>query len=435
MLMGDQEIPPRPSSADWFERAQEIIPGGVNSPVRAFAAVGGTPPFIERGEGPYLWDVDGNRYVDYVMSWGPLILGHAFAPVVEAIGEAAARGTSFGAPSPDEVRLAELVVDAMPSVEMVRFVSSGTEAAMSAIRLARGFTGRDRIVKFAGNYHGHADMLLVQSGSGSLTLGVPSSPGVPRGTTETTTVLPYNDIAALQRAFDDGGRSIAAVIVEAVAGNMGVVSPIPGFLEAIRRLTSEHGALFICDEVITGFRVGPGGAQRKYRFEPDITVLGKVIGGGLPVGAYGGRREIMHQISPLGPVYQAGTLSGNPLAMAAGCASLQSLRDPEVYETLDAASGELTSALREAATRAGVPVIVNRETGMLTLFFTDTPVTDLRGAQRADTARYARFFHAMLERGFYLPPSQYEAWMLSTAHTPAILEQTMEAARESLTLL
>ncbi|MBV9280409.1 MAG: glutamate-1-semialdehyde 2,1-aminomutase [Chloroflexi bacterium] len=408
------------------------MPGGVNSPVRAFAAVGGVPPFMERGEGPCLWDVDGKQYVDYVMSWGPLILGHAFPPVVRAIEAAARCGTSFGAPTAREVRLAELVVGAFSSIETVRFVNSGTEATMSAIRLARAYTGREAIVKFAGNYHGHVDALLAQAGSGSLTLGIPSSPGVPGSTAHWTFVLPYNDSAAVEAVFQERGGDIAAVIVEPIAGNMGVVPPAPGFLETVRRCTSSAGALLILDEVITGFRVALGGAQALLGIQPDLTTLGKVLGGGLPVGAYGGRKQVMDLVSPTGPVYQAGTLSGNPLAMAAGVASLEALRAQDFYSRLAATTDRLASGLRDAAGAADVPVTVNACTGMLTLFFTEGPVTDLRAAQTADTARYARFFHAMLERGIYLPPSQYEAWMLCSQHSPDVVDRTIEAAQAAL---
>ncbi len=414
-----------------FRRARTLIPGGVNSPVRAFTAVGGTPRVIERGEGPYLWDVDGNRYIDYVMSWGPLIHGHAFPPVVRAIESAAARGTSFGAPHELEVVLAERVVEALPRIEMLRFVSSGTEAAMSAIRLARGWTGRDLIVKFAGNYHGHADALLARAGSGSLTLGVPTSPGVPAGAAESTLVLPYNDVDALEKTFAQHGPDLAAVIVEPVAGNMGVVVPEARFLTSIRELSRRSGALFICDEVITGFRLALGGAQAVYDLEPDLTVLGKIIGGGLPVGAYGGSREIMEYVAPVGPVYQAGTLSGNPLAMAAGIASLEALGAENFYPNLSEATLRLAGGLQKAADDAGVPVTVNAVTGMLTVFFTTGPVSTLADAEAAGTALYARFFHAMLNRGIYLPPSQFEAWMLSAAHTPALLEQTIDTARDA----
>lgn len=412
-----------------FALARTLIPGGVNSPVRAFSAVGGTPRFIERASGARLWDVDGNAYLDYVMSWGPLINGHAYPPVVDALARAAERGTSFGAPSSLEVELAEVIVSALPAVEMVRFVNSGTEAAMSAIRLARAVTGRELIVKFAGNYHGHADMLLARAGSGSLTLGVPTSPGVPGGAAASTLVATYNDAPRLADLFAERGSEIAAVIVEPIAGNMGVVPPDPAFLSAIRELTRTNGALFIDDEVITGLRVGPHGAQGLLDMAPDITVLGKIIGGGLPVGAYGGRREVMERIAPSGPVYQAGTLSGNPLAMAAGLANLRPLRQPAFYDRLHDTTRALASGLIDAAWSAGVPVTVNWVTGMLTVFFTPGPVTSLAGSEAADAGRYGRFFHAMLERGIYLPPSQFEAWMLSSAHTAEIVDTTIAMAR------
>lgn len=411
-----------------FRRAQALIPGGVNSPVRAFRAVGGSPRFIERGAGAYLWDADGNRYVDYVMSWGPLINGHAFGPVVYAIESSAAYGTSFGAPTAAEVDLAETVVDAVPSVEMVRFVSSGTEATMSALRLARAATGRDVIVKFAGNYHGHADALLAGAGSGSLTLGVPTSPGVTGAAAQDTLVTPYNDEHALREVFEKRGQEIAAVIVEPIAGNMGVVPPAGGFLQTIRDLTEQNGALFICDEVITGFRVARGGAQEALGLRPDLTTLGKIIGGGLPVGAYGGSPALMEQMAPAGEVYQAGTLSGNPLAMRAGLANLSPLAHPEFYLELQHKTERLADGLRRAASAVGIPVTVNACTGMLTVFFTSGPVTTLREAQQSDTALFALFFQEMLARGVYLPPSQFEAWMLSGAHGDEVIDQTVASA-------
>jgi glutamate-1-semialdehyde 2,1-aminomutase len=420
-------------SRDLFRRAREVIPGGVNSPVRAFAAVGGTPRFIERGAGALIWDLDGNQYLDYVMSWGPLIHGHAFGPVVNALESGAAYGTSYGAPTAAEVELAETLARCIPSVEMVRLVNSGTEATMSAIRLARAATARDRIVKFAGNYHGHGDALLARAGSGSLTLGVPTSPGVPESVVAQTSVLPFNDAGAVEQLFADRGEEIAAVIVEPIAGNMGVVLPKPGFLETIRRVTSEAESLFIADEVITGFRVSLGGAQELLHVTPDLTTLGKIIGGGLPVGAYGGRRALMEQMAPVGEVYQAGTLSGNPLATAAGLANLLPLQQPGFYERLDALTQRLADGLRRAAHGVGAPVTVNAVTGMLTLFFTEGPVASLDDAQRSDTGRYARFFHAMLDRGILLPPSQFEAWMISSAHSEALIDQTIEAAERALT--
>jgi glutamate-1-semialdehyde 2,1-aminomutase len=418
-------------SDELFARARRVIPGGVNSPVRAFATVGGSPPFIERGSGPYIWDVDGNQYVDYVMSWGPLIHGHAFGPVVYALESAAAYGTSFGASTEAEVTLAEAVVAAVPSIEMVRFVNSGTEATMSALRLARAVTGRDVIVKFAGNYHGHADALLAEAGSGSLTLGVPTSPGVTAAAARDTKVVPYNDPGALRAVFDRDGARIAAVIVEPIAGNMGVILPEADFLSVIRELTRHHGALFICDEVITGFRVARGGAQAVLELKPDITTLGKIIGGGLPVGAYGGSRALMEQMAPSGDVYQAGTLSGNPLAMRAGLANLAPLTQPGFYTDLDRKSQRLAGGLRRTASEAGVPVTVNACTGMLTVFFTAGPVNTLTGARHSDTALFARFFQDMLAHGIYLPPSQFEAWMLSSAHTDEVIDETIAVAQDA----
>jgi glutamate-1-semialdehyde 2,1-aminomutase len=418
-------------SAELFERARHVMPGGVNSPVRAFTAVGDVPRFMVRGSGCHIWDVDDNEYIDFVMSWGPLIHGHAYGPVIDALAEASASGTSFGAPTEREVLMSELVIEAMQSIEMVRFVSSGTEATMSAVRLARGVTGRDLIVKFAGNYHGHADMLLARAGSGSLTLGVPSSPGVPEGAAASTIVAPYNDMPALEAIFDLHGPEIAAVIVEPIAGNMGVVAPDVRFLRTIRRLTSRFGAVFICDEVITGFRVHHGGAQALLGFEPDVTTLGKIIGGGLPIGAYGGSRAIMEHMAPVGSIYQAGTLAGNPLAMAAGLASLRPLKVPDFYSRLAEKTETLKTGLEGAAHRAGVPICVSAVPGMLTVFFTPHPVHDLAGAEVADTHMYARFFHQMLERGVYLPPSQFEAWMLSSAHDDAVLSEAIQAASEA----
>lgn len=419
-------------SRELFERAQARIPGGVNSPVRAFKAVGGGPVFVERAEGARLQDVDGNAYVDYVMSWGPLILGHAPSAVVEAVQAAAARGTSYGAPTEGEIELAELIGQAMPSIELVRLVNSGTEAAMTAIRLARAFTGREKIVKFEGCYHGHADGLLAKAGSGPLTLGAPDSPGVPAGAAVNTVTAPFNDLDAVERVFVANPGEIAALIVEPIPGNMGVVLPEPGFLRGLRDLTSRHGALLTFDEVITGFRVGWGGAQGLSGVTPDLTCLGKVIGGGLPVGAYGGRRDIMAQMAPSGPVYQAGTLSGNPLAVAAGLATLRALQAPGAYDRLESLAARLTDGLTRAAEQAGVPVQTNRAGSMLTSFFTDTPVRDYATARRADTRRYAAYHRAMLERGVYLAPSQFEAAFLSLAHTEADVDATVRAAAEAL---
>ncbi|HEU5197028.1 MAG TPA: glutamate-1-semialdehyde 2,1-aminomutase [Methylomirabilota bacterium] len=415
-----------------LDAASRVIPGGVNSPVRAFRAVGGAPPFIARGEGARLWDVDGRSYVDFVSSWGPLILGHAAPAVVEAVTEAARHGTSYGAPTALEVEMAEVVTAAYPSMEMVRLVSSGTEAGMSAIRVARGFTGRDVIVKFDGCYHGHADSLLVKAGSGGATFGVPDSKGVPAALAALTLTVAFNDLQAVRDLFRAKGDTIAAVIVEPVAGNMGVVPPAPGFLEGLREVTRAHGALLIFDEVITGFRIAYGGAQEKYGVQPDLTCLGKIIGGGLPVGAYGGRRQIMSEVSPLGGVYQAGTLSGNPLAVAGGLAAIRALADRRAYARLETLGARLEQGLRVGADKAGVPLTINRVGSMLTAFFCATPVSDYASARKADTARYARFFSAMLERGMYLAPSQFEAAFVSLAHSDADLEAAARAAAEAL---
>jgi len=413
-----------------FAEARELIPGGVDSPVRAFRAVGGQPIFVDHAAGCHVFDVDGNSFVDYVASWGPLILGHANPTVVRAIQAAAERGTSYGAPTALESELAKLVVEAMPSVEMVRFVNSGTEAVMSALRLARAFTGRDKIVKFAGCYHGHSDGLLVQAGSGATTLGTPDSPGVPRAAAEMTISLPYNDAEAVEEAFRRYPGEIAAVIVEPVAGNMGVIPPKPGFLESLREVTHNHGALLVFDEVITGFRVGYGGAQQLFGIMPDLTTMGKIIGGGLPVGAYGGPRQMMEMMSPAGSVYQAGTLSGNPLAMTAGIETLKLLRQPGSYERLEQLSAMLTDGLGDAARRAGKKLFQTRVGSMSTAFFTEGPVVDYQSALKSDTAAFGRFFRGMIERGFYFAPSQFEATFLSLAHTEAGVEATVAAARE-----
>jgi glutamate-1-semialdehyde 2,1-aminomutase len=415
-------------SAELFAAARRVIPGGVDSPVRAFRAVGGQPLFIDRGEGPYLFDVDGNRYIDYVLSWGPLILGHAHPRVVEALKRAVERGTSYGAPTALETELAELVIEAMPAIEMVRFVNSGTEATMSALRLARAYTGRDKIIKFEGCYHGHADGLLVRAGSGVATLGLPDSPGVPAGAAQDTIAVPYNDLEAVERAFAAHPDQIAGVIVEPVAGNMGVVPPQPGFLEGLRRLTQENGALLIFDEVMTGFRVAYGGAQSLYGIQPDLTTLGKVIGGGLPVGAYAGRKEIMEMVAPAGPMYQAGTLSGNPLAMTAGIETLKVLREPGVFEEIERKTAMLADGIGQAAREAGVPIFQTRVGTMFCTFFTSDPVTDYASAKNADTARFGRFFRTMLEQGVYLAPSQFEAGFMSLAHSDEDIERTVEAA-------
>jgi glutamate-1-semialdehyde 2,1-aminomutase len=415
-----------------FTRATQLMPGGVNSPARAFGAVGGEPVVIDRGQGAYLWDIDGNRYIDYVGSWGPMILGHGHSAVVAALEEAIRRGTSFGAPTAAENDLGELIIAAVPSVEKVRLVNSGTEATMSAIRLARGYTGRDVIVKFAGNYHGHVDSLLVAAGSSAATLSVPNSPGVTAGTTRDTLIANYNDPAGLERLFSEHGPRIAGVIFEPIVGNMGVVVPTPEFLRALRELTEKCGALLICDEVMTGFRVAYGGAQQRLGIRPDLTTLGKIVGGGLPVGAYGGRADIMDHVLPAGKVFQAGTLSGNPLATAAGCATLRALRDEPPYERLEQLSARLETGLRAAAADAGVPHQLARVGSMMTLFFAAEPVTDWNTASRSDTTRFARYFWAMLDRGIYLPCSQYEALFVSAAHSDEDIDATIAAAREAL---
>ena len=426
--MAETVAPSTAKSAALFAAAQQVLPGGVDSPVRAFKGVGGTPRFIERGKGSAVWDVDGNRYIDYLASWGPLIAGHAHPGVVAAIQDAATRGTSYGASTESEIELGRFVKQAFPSIDLVRFVSSGTEATMTALRLARAFTRRDTILKFDGGYHGHADGLLVQAGSGPLTLGQPDSPGVPAAAAAQTLSVAYNDVAAVRDAFQAHPDQIAAVIVEPVAGNMGVVPPQPGFLEHVRELTREHGALLIFDEVITGFRVALGGAQERFRVTPDLTCLGKIVGGGLPVGAYGGRRDVMQLISPLGPVYQAGTLSGNPLAMAAGLATLRLLTEPGVYDHLERLSARLVDGMGEAARAAGVVYTANRVGSMFTGFFSGAPVTDYASARRANSRRYARFFHAMLERGVSFAPSQFEAGFMSLAHSDADIDATLNAA-------
>jgi glutamate-1-semialdehyde 2,1-aminomutase len=415
--------------------AKKVIPGGVNSPVRAFRAVGGEPPFIARGEGAYLWDEDGNRYVDYVLSWGPLILGHAHPAVVDAVSNAARRGTSYGAPTALETELAELVIEMVPSVEMVRFVNSGTEATMSALRLARAYTGRHKIVKFEGCYHGHGDMLLVQAGSGVATLGLPDSPGVPPGAAQDTLTAPFNSLSAVEALFQQFPGEIAAVILEPVAGNMGVIPPASGFLAGLRALTETHGALLIFDEVMTGFRVALGGAQELYGIDPDLTTLGKVIGGGLPVGAYAGKREIMETVAPAGPMYQAGTLSGNPLAMTAGLVTLRELRRPAVFEGIVAQTERLCQGIGLAATEAGVPVYQTQIGTMFCTYFTEGPVTDYASAKTSDTAAFGRFFQAMLEAGVYLAPSQFEAGFTSTAHRDDVIEATIEAAQTAFRLI
>ena len=419
-------------SQQLFAQAQQFIPGGVNSPVRSFRAVAGTPPFIDRGQGCRVWDVDGNEYIDYLGSWGPLVLGHAHPAVVEALTKAAQGGTSFGAPVEMEVELARLICQALPSVDRVRLVSSGTEACMSAIRLARAYTGRSKVIKFSGCYHGHADGLLVKAGSGAMTHGIPTSAGVPEAYAAETLVADYNDIASVESFFQAWPDAIAGVIVEPVAGNMGVVPPAEGFLADLRRVTADHGAMLIFDEVITGFRIAYGGAQTRYGVTPDITCLGKIIGGGLPVGAYGGRREIMEMVAPLGPMYQAGTLSGNPLAVTAGLTTLTQLQEPGAYERLESLAGRLADGLAQAFAQAEVPATLNRVGSMLTGFFTAGPVDSLAQVEQADTEAYGRYFHAMLERGVYLAPSQFEAGFVSLAHTEADIDRTVEVAAAAL---
>ena len=416
------------------KRAEQFIPGGVNSPVRAFRSVGGDPPFLVRGEGPYVWDADGNQYIDYVGSWGPLILGHAVPDVIDAIVHAARKGTSFGASTPTEADLAELVTQAFPAVEKVRFVSSGTEATMSAIRLARAYTKRKVIVKFEGCYHGHSDALLVKAGSGVATLGIPGSAGVPEEFVEFTLALPYNDLSAVEQAFTNFKDQMACIIVEPVVGNMGCVPPNPGYLEGLRAITQREGALLILDEVMTGFRLAFGGASELYNIKADLVTMGKIIGGGLPVGAYGGQAKIMDLIAPLGPVYQAGTLSGNPLAMAAGITTLGMLKDnrQQYYRQLDEYAGKLVAGVLDAAKAAGVTMTANRVGSMFTFFFTDQHVTDWDSAATCDTAKFGRFHNAMLNSGIWLPPSQFEAAFLSVAHTPQHIEQTVAAAKEAL---
>jgi len=418
-------------SLSLFAQAQRVLPGGVDSPVRAFRAVGGQPLFIECGQGPYLFDVDGNRYIDYVLSWGPLILGHAQPDVVKAIQKAAANGTSYGAPSPLEAQLAELVMEFMPNIEMLRFVNSGTEATMSAVRVARAYAKRDKFIKFEGCYHGHADMLLVKAGSGVATLGLPDSPGVPANTVHDTLVAQYNDLYSVHALFRSNPGQIAAVIVEPVAGNMGVIPPEPGFLEGLRQITQDEGALLIFDEVMTGFRVAAGGAQALYKVKPDLTTLGKVIGGGLPVGAYGGRADIMQLVAPAGPVYQAGTLSGNPLAMSAGITTLRILKDPDVWAKLETAASRLINGLERAAKQAGLPVQMPRVGTMFTTFFTERKPRDWNSVKGADTVRFGKFFRNMLENGVYLAPSQFEAGFISTAHTDQVIDATIAAAERA----
>jgi len=415
-------------SQDDFQAACRHIPGGVNSPVRAFRGVGGDPVFFAHGEGPWLFDVDGNRYIDYVASWGPMIAGHAHPEVIRAVQETVAQGLGYGAPTEIETRMADTLCARMPSMELVRMVNSGTEATMSAIRLARGFTGRDKIIKFEGCYHGHSDALLVKAGSGTLTLGVPTSPGVPASVAEHTVTVTYNDLEEITQVFDAIGSEIATIIVEPVAGNMNCIPPLPGFLEGLRALCDAHGSVLIFDEVMTGFRVGAGGAQTHYGITPDLTTLGKVIGGGLPVGAFGGRRDIMEQIAPLGPVYQAGTLSGNPVALSAGLATLELTAADGFYERLDASAGRLAAGLRAAAAGAGIPLATHQVGGMFGVFFSeDDPITCFEQVMRCNLQRFQHFYHGMLDAGVYLAPSAYEAGFVTAAHTDAIIDATLDA--------
>ena len=417
----------RKKSMTLYRRALEMIPGGVNSPVRAFKAIGIPPTFIERAKGSKIWDVDGNEYIDYVGSWGPMIVGHAHPKIVAALKKTAPKGTSFGAPTPSEVDLATKVKKAFPSMELVRMVSSGTEAVMGAIRVARGYTGRAKIIKFEGCYHGHGDSLLVKAGSGAATLGIPDSLGVPRDLAKHTLTAPYNDLESVKALINQYPGEIACIIVEPIAGNMGVVLPETGFLEGLRKLCDEKGILLIFDEVITGFRAAYGGVQELYKIKADMTCLGKIIGGGLPVGAYGGRRLIMEEVAPLGGVYQAGTLSGNPLAMTAGIATLELLKSKKTYRDLEKKTLYLTEKISECAEEIGIPLSINRITGMFTLFFTEGPVRDYRTAKLSDTKRFAQFFIEMMDQGIYLPPSQFEAWFVSLAHTQKDLDKTIEA--------
>jgi glutamate-1-semialdehyde 2,1-aminomutase len=424
-----------PNSSALFARAQQAIPGGVNSPVRAFRGVGGAPLFIRSAKGAVLHDADGGSYIDYIGSWGPMILGHAHPEIIAAIQQVAERGTSFGAPTELEIELAEEVQKFFPSIEKLRLTSSGTEATMAALRLARGYTGRAKIVKFEGCYHGHGDSLLVKAGSGVATLGLPDSPGVLPELAQATITVPFNDTAALERVFDEVGSEIAAVIIEPVVGNMGCVIPQGNYLHEIRRITSKQGAVLIFDEVMTGFRLAPGGAQELYGITPDLTTLGKILGGGLPVGGFGGRKEIMDVVAPIGPVYQAGTLSGNPLAVTAGLTQLRLLRQGNVYEQLETTTAAITAGIAQAAQQTEVKVKINRVGSMFTVFFTDEPVTDWTSASRSDRQAFARFFHAMLDEGVYLPPSQFEAAFVSTAHTDELAAKTIAAAHKAFQII
>lgn len=422
----------RAKSAQLFSEAKDLIPGGVNSPARAWGSVGGDPIFFRKAAGSRIWDVDGNELIDYVCSWGPMVLGHAHPPVIDAAVEAAKSGTSFGAPTELEVEMARRVVNAVPSIEVVRFVSSGTEATMSALRLARAKTGRNKILKFNGGYHGHEDALLVEAGSGLANQGIASSAGVHPEYAASTLVAEFNDVDSVRLLLEANVGEVAAVIVEPIAGNMGVVTPGPGFLRGLRELTSEHGTLLIFDEVISGFRVALGGAQSIYGITPDITCLGKIIGGGFPVGAYGASAEIMSEVAPLGPMYQAGTLSGNPVAMAAGIATIDELSKPGIYDQLQASTDKLADGLLGVFGEAGTPAVVNRACGLLTVFFTENPVIDMGGASATDRESFAAFFHGMIDNGVYLPPSQFEAWFVSTAHSDADIEETLDAVKKSL---
>lgn len=420
-------------SSELFKQAQQVLPGGVNSPVRAFNAVGGTPIFVEKAQGAYLYDADGNKQIDYIASWGPLLFGHAYAPVIEAVTERAKKGTSFGMPTEVETLIAQKALSMVPNVDKIRFVNSGTEACMSAIRLARGYTKRDKIIKFSGCYHGHSDSFLIAAGSGATTFGVPNSPGVTQGTAKDTLLANYNDIDSVKELFAAYPGQIAALIIEPIAGNMGCVLPKEGFLEALRALCTEHGALFIMDEVMTGFRLAKGGAQEALHIQADIVTFGKVIGGGLPVAAFAARTEIMDHLAPVGAVYQAGTLSGNPLAMSAGLAMLEQIENqPEVFESLDKKTAYLQEGIQKLLTQAGIPHQVNRFGSMCSVFFTEEPVTDFASAQRADHLRFKKYFHAMLSRGIYLPPSGYESYFLNDALSYADLDTTLEALREAL---